>query len=61
MLTLYVDNTSRENKNNTFFGYLAWLVEMSVFRTILLGFLPVGYVANGCHRLLSSFAYVVET
>ena len=43
IMTLYVDNTSRENKNNTLFAYLAWLVETRVFRQIKLGFLPVGY------------------
>lgn len=42
VLTLSVDNTSRENKNKTFFRYLAWLVETKVFRHVYLGFLPVG-------------------
>lgn len=42
ILTVQVDNTTRENKNSTMFTFFSWLVETGMFEQVYLGFLPVG-------------------
>ena len=45
-LYLQLDNTTRENRNNVLFGFMASLKERDVFDKIILGFLPIGHTHN---------------
>ncbi len=42
VLFLQLDNCGGDNKNHTVFAYLGYLVQIGVFHTILVDFLPVG-------------------
>ena len=42
-LHVQLDNTSKDNKNHTVFGFLAWLVEEGHFAKAIVSFLPVGH------------------
>ena len=42
-LHVQLDNTSKDNKNHTVFGFLAWLVAEGHFMTATISFLPVGH------------------
>ena len=43
ILYVQLDNTARENKNSTMFGYLSMLVDMGIFEKIKVNFLLVGH------------------
>jgi hypothetical protein len=42
-LHVQLDNTSKDNKNHTVFGFLAWLVAEGHFVNATVSFLPVGH------------------
>lgn len=42
VLFLQLDNCGGDNKNHVVFGYLAYLVQLGVFHTVYVNFLPVG-------------------
>lgn len=42
-LHVQLDNTSKDNKNHTVFGFLAWLVAEGHFVNATISFLPVGH------------------
>ena len=43
VLYVQLDNTARENKNSTVFGYLSMLVERGIFKKIKVKVLLVGH------------------
>jgi hypothetical protein len=43
VLYLQLDNTVKENKNYTVLGFLAWLIEMGIFREVFVHYLPKGH------------------
>src|SRR5690606_34082275 len=53
ILYLQLDNTSKDNKNQTVFGYLSWLVKKGTFREIYVNFLPVGHTHEDIDQLFS--------
>ena len=40
---MQLDNTSKDNKNHTVFGFLAWLVAEGHFAKATVSFLPDGH------------------
>ena len=52
-LYLQLDNTTKENKNNMLFAYLAWLLQREVFQAIEVSFLPVGHTHEDIDQLFS--------
>lgn len=53
ILYLQLDNTSKDNKNQTVFAYLSWLVKEGIFREIYVNFLPVGHTHEDIDQLFS--------
>ena len=56
-LYLQLDNCIRENKNTVFIGYLCWLVERGIFKSIELSFLPVGHTHFDCDQVASCIGF----
>ena len=56
--TLYIqlDNTTRENKNQTFLAYLCMLVDKGIFDKIKVGFLLVGHTHDQIDQMFSTFS-----
>jgi len=50
---LQLDNTGKDNKNNYFFVYLAWLVFRHIFQRIEVSFLPVGHTHEDIDQMFS--------
>ena len=57
-LYLQLDNTTRENRNNVLFGFMASLKERDVFDKIILGFLPIGHTHNEPDQVKPFFLFV---
>ncbi|KAH7365155.1 hypothetical protein KP509_18G011500 [Ceratopteris richardii] len=55
-LYLQLDNTARENKNSTVFGYLSMLVEKQVFQKVKVNFLLVGHTHDHIDQMFSTFS-----
>ena len=57
-LVLYVqlDNTARENKNSTVFGYLSMQVGRGIFKKIKVNFLLVDHTHDNIDQMFSKFS-----
>jgi hypothetical protein len=51
-----LDNTARENKNSTVFGYLSMLVNLELFRKVKVNFLLVGHTHDHIDQMFSTFS-----
>ena len=40
---MQLDNTTKDNKNNTVFAFLSWPVQSGNFNKVTVSFLPVGH------------------
>ena len=56
VLYIQLDNTARENKNSTVFGYLSMLVEQGVFKKVKVNFLLVGHTHDHIDQMFSTFS-----
>jgi hypothetical protein len=56
VLKLQLDNTTKQNKGQFLFGYLAMLLEQGVFEEIELSFLPVGHTHEDIDQFFSRIA-----
>ena len=56
VLYVQLDNTARENKNLTVFGYLSMLVERGIFKKIKVNFLLVGHTHDHIDQMFSRFS-----
>ena len=56
VLYIQLDNTARENKNSTVFGYLSMLVDQGIFRKIKVNFLLVGHTHDHIDQMFSTFS-----
>ena len=56
VLYVQLDNTARENKNSTVFGYLSMLVKQGVFRKVKVNFLLVGHTHDHIDQMFSTFS-----
>ena len=56
VLYIQLDNTARENKNSTVFGYLSMLVNQGIFRKIKVNFLLVGHTHDHIDQMFSTFS-----
>ena len=56
VLYVQLDNTARENKNSSVFGYLSMLVEKGVFKKVKVNFLLVGHTHNHIDQMFSTFS-----
>ncbi|XP_071143255.1 uncharacterized protein [Mytilus edulis] len=56
VLYLQMDNCGRENKNRYLMSFLAFLVELKVFRKIKLSFLMVGHTHEDIDQMFSRFS-----
>lgn len=56
VLYLQLDNTARENKNQTLLAYLSMLVEKEIFKKIKVGFLLVGHTHDHIDQMFSVFS-----
>lgn len=55
-LMIQMDNTSRENKNNTVLRFAGYLVERQLFESVVISFLPVGHTHCDVDQLFSCFS-----
>ena len=53
VLKLQLDNTTKQNKGQFLYGYLAMLVEFGVFREVEVSFLPVGHTHEDIDQFFS--------
>ena len=53
VLYVQLDNTARENKNSTVFGYLSTLVDKGIFKKIKVNFLLVGHTHDHIDQMFS--------
>ena len=53
ILLLQLDNTTKQNKGNGLFGFLAWLESAGIFRDIEVAFLPVGHTHSDIDQFFS--------
>ena len=60
VLYMQLDNTTRENKNSTVFGYLSMLVEKGIFKKIKVNFLLVGHTHDHIDQMFSRFSKKLE-
>ncbi len=56
VLYVQLDNTSRENKNSSVFGYLSMLVQNGIFKKIKVNFLLVGHTHDHIDQMFSTFS-----
>ena len=56
VLYIQLDNTARENKNSTVFGYLSMLVDQGLFRKVKVNFLLVGHTHDHIDQMFSTFS-----
>ena len=56
VLYIQLDNTARENKNSTVFGYLSMLVNQGLFRKVKVNFLLVGHTHDHIDQMFSTFS-----
>ena len=55
VLYVQLDNTARENKNSTVFGYLSMLVEKGIFKKIKENFFLIGHTHDHIDQMFSRF------
>ena len=60
-LTLQMDNSGKDNKNNTVFQYLALLVARGIFETVLVHFLIVGHTHDRVDQMFSCISRELQT
>jgi len=60
-LLLQLDNTTKQNKGNGLFSFLALLVAQGVFKTIEVSFLPVGHTHCDIDQLFSRVAVYLRS
>ena len=60
-LLLQLDNTTKQNKGNGLFGFLAWLESAGIFRDIEVAFLPVGHTHSDIDQFFSRIAVYLRT
>ena len=53
VLMLQLDNTTKQNKGQFLYGFLALLVEKGIFETVVVSFLPVGHTHEDIDQLFS--------
>ena len=56
VLYVQLDNTARENKNSSVFGYLSMLVHRGLFKKIKVNFLLVGHTHDHIDQMFSTFS-----
>ena len=56
VLYIQLDNTARENKNSTVFGYLSMLVNQGIFKKVKVNFLLVGHTHDHIDQMFSNFS-----
>ena len=56
VLYVQLDNTSRENKNSSVFGYLSMLVQNGILKKIKVNFLLVGHTHDHIDQMFSTFS-----
>jgi hypothetical protein len=56
VLYLQLDNTTRQNKNSTLFGYLSILVELEVFKKVKINFPMVGHAHDHINQMFGTFS-----
>ena len=56
VLYVQLDNTARENKNSSVFGYLSMLVHQGLFKKIKVNFLLVGHTHDHIDQMFSTFS-----
>ena len=56
VLYIQLDNTARENKNSTVFGYLSMIVERGIFKKIKVNFLLVVHTHDHIDQMFSRFS-----
>jgi hypothetical protein len=61
VLYLQLDDTSRENKNQFFFGYLSMLAQMGIFKKVKFGFLHVGHTHDHIDQMFSHFSVTLKS
>lgn len=62
VLYVQLDNTSKENKNASVFGYLSMLVHKGLFKKVKANFLLVGHTYNHIDQIFKYyFKEVIET
>ena len=61
VLKLQLDNTTKQNKGQFLYGYLALLVECGVFETVEVSFLPVGHTHEDIDQMFSRIAVYLRT
>ena len=54
ILYIQLDNTGRENKNATVFGYLSMLVNQGLFRKVKVNFLLAGHTHDHFDQMFST-------
>ena len=57
VLYVQLDNTARENKNSTVFGYLSMLVDRGILKKIKVNFLLVGHTHDHIDQMFSRFCW----
>ena len=61
ILLLQLDNTTKQNKGNGLFCFLAWLLYFKVFEGIEVAFLPVGHTHSDIDQFFSCIARYLRT
>ena len=56
VLYVQLDNTTRENKIYSVFGYLSMLVHKEIFKKIKVNFLLVGHTHDHIDQMFSTFS-----
>ena len=56
VLYVQLDNTARENKNASVFGYLSMLVHKGLFKKVKVNFLLVGHTHDHIDQMFSTFS-----
>ena len=56
VLYVQLDNTARENKNSSVFGYLTMLVHKGLFKKVKVNFLLVGHTHDHIDQMFSTFS-----
>ena len=56
ILYIQLDNTTKENKNSTIFGYFSMLVKQGVFRKVKVNFILVGHTHNHIDQMVITFS-----
>jgi hypothetical protein len=60
VLYLQLDNTSKQCKGRYIIGFLGWLVQLGIFKQIILSFLPVGHTHEDIDQVFSRLAVYLD-